>query len=264
MFDIDIATIKIYGYPLIKAAAIFVVGLLFINFISNSLERLLSRFQSEYVGMIIGKLVYYIGLFFVIMAALDNFGINTTQLLGAAGVVGVAVGFAAQTSVSNIISGAFLIAEKPFVIGDRLQVGNIIGRVSAIDLLSIKLVTADNDYIRIPNEYLVKNSFVNLTKYKLKRVSVTVGVSYKEDLQKVLKILNEIIADNEFNKNKEKILSSITSFDASSITVTAYMWVSNQQTISSKSSLLKDIKERFDKEKIEIPFPQVVVHKEVN
>jgi small-conductance mechanosensitive channel len=251
-----------YGITGFKALFIFVVGFFFIKILASFAERNLNKYHSDYLGMVAGKLIYYVGLFLIVMTALSNFGINTTQLLGAAGVFGVAIGFASQTSVSNIISGIFLIAEKPFVVGDWLQVGAIKGKVSDIDLLSIKLVTADNEYIRIPNEYLVKNSFVNMTKFKLRRISVKIGVSYRQDLSKVLHLLNQVIAENELNKNREKSLSVVTSFDESVISLTAYMWVSSTQIIASKSSLLKDIKQKFEQEHIEIPFPQIVVHRQ--
>lgn len=251
-----------YGIPAIKAILILIAGVLFVSFLSRAVEKVLIKHQNQYIGMILSKLIYYLGLFLVVMTALDNFGISTTQLIGAAGVVGVAVGFAAQTSVSNIISGAFLIAEKPFVIGDRLQIGNISGNIQAIDLLSVKLITSDNEYVRIPNEYLVKNSFINLTKFDLRRISVVVGVSYKEDLNKVLHLLNEVINENEYNKNKEKTLSVITDFADSCVNLTAYMWVPSNKILLSKSSLLNGIKQKFDQEKVEIPFPQIVVRQE--
>lgn len=249
-----------YGLELVKALLIFVIGFLAVRFLSKALEKLVEKYHSAYGAMILSKIIHYVGLFLVVMISLDKLGINTTQIIAAAGVLGVAVGFASQTSVSNIISGIFLIAEKPFVLGDRIQVGSLSGRIVAIDLLSVKLVSADNDYVRIPNEYLIKNSFINLTRYSTRRMSVQIDVSYEDNLNQVLEVLNNVISKNKYNQDSNKSSSFVTQFKDSSIMVTAYMWIFPKDIFKAKSTLLIEAKKAFEDNGIEIPSPQLVIH----
>jgi small-conductance mechanosensitive channel len=113
-------------------------------------------------------------------------------MLGAAGVLGIVLGIASQTSVGNIVSGLFLISEKPFEIGDLIRVGTTTGVVYSIDLLSIKLKTFDNLVIRIPNQSIITNEVTNITKFPIRRMNISVSVAYKEDLTKVEEVLKSI------------------------------------------------------------------------
>lgn len=247
------------GIGFAQACLILVVGFFAISSFSRFLKRLGSQYHSTYVGMILAKTVYYLGWFLIIMLALDKTGFNTTQILGAAGVLGVAVGFASQTSFSNIISGIFLIAEKPFVVGDKIQVDQWIGKIISIDLLSIKLVNNDNDYIRIPNEFLLKNGFVNLTRYPIRRVAIEVHIDYETDPERIIALLNELVKQNKYNQSKDRFESLVTDFGSSSITITSYMWVNSKFVEQAKSNLMIAIKQRFDHEKVHMPYPQIVV-----
>lgn len=247
------------GIDFAKAFFVILVGFFVIKYGSRFLKRIGTQYHSNYVGMILSKVAYYIGWFLVIMTALDKIGFNTTQILGAAGVIGVAVGFASQTSFSNIISGIFLIAEKPFVVGDKIQVDTMVGKIVSIDLLSIKLVSSDNDYIRIPNEFLIKNSFINLTRYPIKRISIEVQIPYSIDIQSAINILNNVVSFNRYSQHKDKIDSLVTAFRDSSIQITAYMWVNSKNIEIAKSSLMTDIKKRFDQESIEMPYQHIIV-----
>src|SRR5699024_2454555 len=118
-------------------------------------------------------------------------GISLAPLLGAAGIAGVALGFASQTSVSNIISGLFLIAESPFKVDDIITVKSTTGVVLSIDILLVKLRTFDNQYVRIPNETLIKTEVTNITRFPIRRLNTTISVAYKEDIGQVREILME-------------------------------------------------------------------------
>lgn len=262
-----VESVKVYivpaGFVFFKVAFTLIAGFFLIKYLSKFIRVQGARHKSPYLSMILSKSVYYIGWFLIIMSALSQFGINTTQILGAAGILGVALGFASQTSVSNIISGIFLVAEKPYVIGDRIQVGDIVGKVASIDLLSVKLVTSDNDFIRIPNEFLIKNSFINLTKFHIRRIGVELSVGYDVNLETVLTTLNAAVHSNSFNHSKDKSESLVTSFGLNAITLTAYMWVSPKHVEAAKSKLMLDIKKRFEKDGIQLLCPQVIIQKSI-
>ena len=116
------------------------------------------------------------------VSALRELGFKLSVLLGAAGVLTVAVGFASQTSASNIISGLFLLGERPFSVGDVIRVGSTTGEVLSIDLLSAKLRTFENLFVRIPNETLIKSEVTNLSRLPVRRLDLKIGIAYKEEV----------------------------------------------------------------------------------
>ncbi|MCB5280244.1 MAG: mechanosensitive ion channel family protein, partial [Candidatus Cloacimonetes bacterium] len=177
-----------------------------------------------------------------------------------AGIFGVAIGFASQTSVSNIISGIFLISEKPFMIGDVVEVAGNLGSIESIDLLSIKLKTFDGRYVRIPNETMIKNDVTNLTRFDIRRAQFVVGVAYKEDVRKVLEILKDI-AENMPDALKDPApLIQLDGFGDSSIDINFGVWTATSNVIDMKTQLMLAVKERFDKEGIEIRFPHISIY----
>lgn len=191
---------------------------------------------------------------------MNEFGFKISALLGAAGVFGVAIGFASQTSVSNIISGIFLISEKPFVIGDAVEIGGTLGIVDSIDLLSIKMKTFDNRYVRIPNETMIKSEVINLTRFDIRRAQIVVGVAYKEDVRKVLDVLRDIAANISGAMTDPEPLIQVDSFGDSSININFGVWTQTSNAVNMKTELIIAVKERFDKEGIEIPFPHVSLY----
>ena len=162
--------------------------------------------------MIVRKGIFYTGAFIILITVLRLMGFKLTALLGAAGIAGIAIGFASQTSISNIISGLFLISEKPFAVDDVIKVGDTMGIVLSIDLLSIKIRTFDNLYIRIPNEKIIKEELINVTRFPIRRLNIDISVSYKEDLSKVKGILMEIARNNPYClENPERIIDALLS-----------------------------------------------------
>jgi small-conductance mechanosensitive channel len=224
------------------------------------LNRVFERRVSAQVGMIVRKIVHYGGGAITLVILFHELGFNLTPLLGAAGVVGVALGFASQTSVSNIISGIFLIAERPFEVNDIIQVGDITGSVLSIDLLSIKLRTLDNRFVRIPNESIIKSQVINVTRFPIRRVDVPVSVAYKENLKRVRAVLLDVAFKNPICLQEPEPLIILNGFGSSSIDFTLAVWVPRSQFLELKNRIQEEIKERFDQEGIEMPFPHVSLY----
>lgn len=205
--------------------------------------------------MLLGKSIRYgLGTVLVVML-LSELGFKLAAVLGAAGIAGVAIGFASQTSLSNLISGLFLIAEKPFQVGDALQIGDTMGIVHSIDLLSIKLRTFDNRFIRIPNENLVKNQFTNVTRFPIRRFDIDVGVAYKEDIDHVIRVLADIADKNPFCLDEPAPLILFKGFGDSALEFLLGVWFEKSDMLNLRNTIMKEIKRRFDEEGIEIPFP---------
>jgi small-conductance mechanosensitive channel len=187
-------------------------------------------------------------------------GIKASALFGAAGVVGIVLGIASQTSIGNIVSGIFLVSERSFEIGDLVRVGDKLGVVDSIDLLSIKLKTLDNLLIRIPNQTIITTELTNITRYPIRRMELLVSVAYKEDLRKVTQVLNEIVANNPLCLDEPEPLILFKNFGDSGIDIQLGLWFEKTQYKDLRNSIFVDIKEGFDKANIEIPFPHISLY----
>jgi small-conductance mechanosensitive channel len=205
--------------------------------------------------MVVRKLIFYAGAFLILITVLQELGIELTPLLGAAGIAGIAVGFTAQTSISNLISGIFLISEKPFAVGDLIRISEKLGLVLSIDLLSIKIRTFDNLYIRIPNEKILNTELTNITRFTIRRMDIHISVAYKEDLRKVKDVLWNVANNNPYVMDEPEPFFIIKNFGDSGIEFLFGIWFQKSDYVNLKNSIMVEIKEAFDKERIEIPFP---------
>lgn len=240
--------------------AFLTIVLPLVYFIRSRVRLVVTKKHSEHYGMLAGKIVHYVMMVMVIVIFLTEMGLSLTPLLGAAGVLGVAIGFASQTSVSNIISGFFLIAERPFSVGDVIQVGQTTGVVLSIDTLSAKLRTFDNRFVRIPNEILIKSEVTNITKFPIRRVEIGVSVSYGSDLKQVREILMDIAETNPLALQEPQPVVNFQQFGASSVDLQFQVWTNRENFIRLRNEVNEEIKRRFDAAGVEIPFPQMVVH----
>lgn len=240
---------------LLRTAVLLFVGLPLVLVVSKWARGWVARQSTPQRGLVIGKLIWYVGLLAILVTVLSELGFSLAPLLGAAGVLGIALGFASQTSVSNVISGFFLMAEQPFVVDDVIQVGTTVGRVVSIDMISVKLRTFDNRFIRIPNESIVKSEVTTITRFPIRRVDVLVGVAYKEDVARVREILLDVAERNPRCLTEPEPLVLFQGFGESSLDFLFGVWATRENWRELKDSIHEEIKRRFDAEGIEIPFP---------
>ncbi len=245
---------------LIKALITAVVGFPLSYFLSSIVAKNLGKKITAQVNMLVRKGIFYSGCIFVTVSILKQFGFELSALLGAAGIVGIAIGFASQTSVSNIISGIFLISEKPFLVGDVIKVGDTTGAVLSIDLLSVKLRTFDNQFVRLPNETLIKNQVNNITHFPIRRLDINIGVAYKEDVARVEMILKDIASKNTCCLDEPEPLVIFSNFGNSALELLFAVWCERSEFLKLKKSMMLEIKRRFDEEGIEIPFPHITLY----
>lgn len=236
---------------------IVLVGLGFplLLFICTVVGKAVQKRFTPQVSMLIRKGIFYFGSIVLIISVLYQMGFKLTALLGAAGIAGIAIGFASQTSVSNIISGLFLISEKPFEVGDLIKVDDTKGTILSIDLLSVKLRTLDNQLVRIPNESLIKNQVTNITRFPIRRFDINLGVAYKEDVSKVRNVLLDIAKNNPYCLDEPEPLVLFLNFGDSALEFLFAVWFVKTDFFKLRNSIMQEIKERFDAEGIEIPFP---------
>lgn len=246
--------------PILKALAILIVGFALARLASRSVGGIVKDRLTPQRAFLIQRVIYYTLAVLTIISALRKVGFEFTVLLGAAGILTVAIGFASQTSASNLISGLFLIAEEPFAVGDLVQVGSTMGYVLSIDLMAVKLRTFDNLYVRVPNETMIKSEVVNYTRFPIRRADLKIGVAYKEKLSKVKEILMDVADKNPLCLEDPKPVFIFKGFGDSSLDIQFSIWSKRENFLDLKNSIYEEIKNAFDAEGIEIPFPHISLY----
>jgi len=245
---------------LVSAAIAVAVGLVIMRFLTSFARRVSRRHVTPQYGMLITKGIKYTIGIIVLFIVLHLLGVRIGALLGAAGIVGIAIGFASQTSMSNLISGLFLISEKPFELGDVIKVGTTTGIIQSIDLLSLKIRTFDNQYIRIPNERLLNSEVTNITRYPIRRFDINLSVAYRTNIDHLKTVLRDVAANNPFCLDEPEPLIIFTDFGDSGLKFLFGVWFHRPDFLSLRNSIMQEIKERLEAEDIEIPFPHVSLY----
>jgi len=244
----------------LKSIVILFSGWVIAKLATRLFQRLTEFKLSPHHLAIFSRVIFYVIFSLFVVTAIHQLGFKISVLLGAAGILTVALGFASQTSASNLISGLFLLGEKPFEVGDILRADNETGEVISIDLLSVKLRTFDNLLVRIPNEQLIKTKFVNLTKFPIRRIDLLVGVAYREDLSKVIHSLLELARQEPRCLEEPLPFCIVTTFGSSSVDLQLSVWARREIHRELRSDMLQAIKARGDAEGIEIPFPHLSLY----
>ncbi len=247
---------------ILVALVLCLVGFILARVISNTFIRTVgSRFNAHQRLVWRRGIFYFIFLLFVV-ASLKEAGFKLSVFLGAAGILTVALGFASQTSATNLISGLFLIGEGSFEIGDTIQItlirGHTIeGEVISIDLLSVKLLTLDNVYVRLPNEQLIRAPVHNLSKFPIRRIPIVVAINFNEDINKVREVLLNVANDYPLTLADPKPRVSVTAFGESSIELLFALWCKQDNFLQVKDEIHEMIRNRFVENQIEIPVPKI-------
>ncbi len=201
---------------------------------------------------------------FATIQALHAVGVDLISVLGAAGVVGIAVGFASQTTLSNFISGIFLVGERSVSLGDYIRVNDVEGvegTVEAINLLSVSLRQGDNSRIRIPIETLIKNPMVNITGDHMRRIDFSLGVDYSSDLQQVRDCILRVVQEQPLLIPIPAPVVLFSGFGDSSLDLHIGAWCRTPDYHEARFHFAHALLAAFAKEGINIPFPvrQVLV-----
>ncbi len=247
----------------VRIILLVLLGIPILRYVTNFLAKICTQRFSRHIGLLIGNIVFYGGIIFIGVNVLHEFGFNVTALLGAAGVIGVAIGFASQTSVSNIISGFFLLLERPFSVGDIIKSGEVLGTAESIDLLAVRVRTFDNKLIRIPNEMVLKHSLVNLTFYPIKRVDMVVSMLYSDDYNAIKAMINNVLEQHHiFLKNPHPVvkMNKIIQPDFSNETRSHFavrIWVNKEHFFTAGAVFVELLRAECDKNNMMITVTQI-------
>lgn len=245
--------------PILQALALLVAGIVLSRAARFAVRRWTGGLSAQQRMLLVRGVGYTVfGLFAV--SALRELGFDFAVLLGAAGIVTVAVGFASQTSASNLISGLFLVFERTIEVGDIITIEGVTGEVLSFDLLSTRLRTFDNLLVRIPNETMVKARITNLNRFPIRRYDLQVGVAYKEDLAHVKRVLLEVADRNPLCLEEPAPLIIAQGYGASSVNLQLSVWAKTENYLDLRNAIHEEVKETFDRVGIEIPFPHVSIY----
>ena len=253
--------ITLYGLKIIAAAVIFIVG----RWVARGLRRLIVRALikgkvDETLVSFLGHLTYFTLLAFIIIAALNQLGIQTTSFIAILGAAGLAVGLALQGSLANFAAGILMIIFRPFRVGDYVEGGGTAGIVEEIQIFTTKLRTPDNKSIIIPNSKITGDNIVNYSAKDSRRMDMIVGVSYDDDYDQVKEVLQDILAKDGRILEEPAPTIGIVEFGDNSVNFAFRPWVKTAEYWDVYFALTEAIKKRFDEEGITIPYPQRDVH----
>lgn len=248
---------------LVLAAVIFFGGRFVIRLLMSLVRKLFERSGWEdilinFVCSIINALL----LLVVIVAALDQLGVNTTSLIALIGAAGLAVGLALQGSLQNFAAGVMLTIFRPFKAGDYVEAGGTGGTVEAITIFTTTLRTPDNREVIVPNGSIYSGTITNFSARPTRRIDLVFGVSYGDDLKKAKEVIGQILSQDERILDDPEPLIAVAELGDSSVNFYVRPWVNSGDYWAVRFDLTEKIKLAFDENGISIPFPQMDVHVE--
>ena len=250
-----------FGMKALIALVIFFVGRMIARLVTKGLHNVM---QSQEVDKILEtfvcNLAYWALMLFVIIAAINQIGVQTTSLIAIMAAAGLAIGLAWQGSLANFAAGVLIVMFRPYRVGDFVEAAGIAGVVLQVQILTTILKTGDNKQIIVPNGQIMNSIITNFSAHDTRRVEMTVGVSYDDDLDKVRNTIQDLVnADERILKDPECLIA-VSELADSSVNFTVRPWVNTADYSGVKFDLTEAIKKRFDKDGISFPFPQQDVH----
>lgn len=250
-----------FGIRAIVAILIFYIGRMVARVISNTMRKLMRKQEVDQIlESFVSNLVYWLLMTFVVIAAINQIGIQTTSLIAVIGAAGLAVGLALQGSLANFAAGVLIVMFRPYRVGDFVEAAGIAGVVQNVQILTTVLKTGDNKQIIVPNSQIMSSIITNYSANDTRRVDLVFGVSYSDDLDKVRSILKELTdADERILKDPECVIK-VSELADSSVNFICRPWVKTADYWPVFWDMTEAVKKRFDEEGISIPFPQQDVH----
>lgn len=251
----------VFTPKLVTAILIWIVG----GFVIKNIRRLIKRVMekrefeptlSNFVSDLINWLLRLV-LFVTVIAQL---GVSTTSFVAILGAAGLAIGLSLQGSLSNFAGGIIIVLFKPFRVGDFIQAQGEMGTVQQIQIFVTKIATPNNQILYIPNGSLSNSNIVNFSQQDKRRADLTIGISYGSDIKKAREIAFEVMKNHPLVLEEPAPAVWISELADSSINLAVRPWALNSDFWQMRSEMLTQIKEAFDRDGIEIPFPQRDIH----
>ncbi|MDA0786327.1 MAG: mechanosensitive ion channel [Proteobacteria bacterium] len=256
------AVLVTYGLNVLGALAIIILGFMAAGWARRSLERGLSRSGrvDQTLVRFFGSLLRYAIIAFVIIAALQQFGVEATSLVAVFGAAGLAIGLALQGTLSNVAAGVMLLMFRPFKIGDFISAGGQTGTVKEIGLFTIEMATGDNVKIIVPNGQIWGSAIQNFSANPTRRVDLMMGIDYGDNIDTAMATINRVIGEEPRALKDPESTVAVAELGDSSVNIVVRVWVNAADYWGVRWDITKKLKEQLEADGISIPFPQQVVH----
>ena len=250
-----------YGGNIIIGLLILVIGIYIAKKGRNISKRLMKRSNVDpsAVGFI-SQILYFIIIIMVVIAALGRIGVPTNSFVAAIGALGLAVGLSLQNNLSNFASGILILIFKPFKVGDFIEAAGVSGTVDEILIMNTVLYALDNRKIIVPNSKLTSENVSNFSAAENRKMPLTLDISYESDYKKAIEIIKAIFKEEIDIFDDPEPVVVLREFADNSMRIFALPWVKNQNFWAVHGRVMQRIKDEFDANNIEIPYPQSVIH----
>lgn len=243
------------------ALIIFVIGRMVVTVITGIIGKLLKK--AKYDDMLVSfiqAISHAALMLFVVVAALNELGLDTTSLVALLGAAGLAIGLSLQGSLQNFAAGVMLLVFRPFKAGDYVEAGGTAGIVEGISIFNTQIRTPDNKGVIVPNGKIYGENIINFSAKPTRRVDMVFGISYGDDLRKAKEILEKVVSEDERVLPEPKPIIAVSELANSSVNFVVRPWVNSADYWPFFWHMQETVKLRFDEAGITIPFPQMEVH----
>ena len=256
---VDFGTV--YGLKIIGAILLLIVGRIVAGIVRRSVRRAFARTKVDpTIASFTASLAYMLVLTFVVLAALNTFGIQTASFIAILGAAGFAIGFALQGSLANFASGVLILIFRPYKVGDFVSCAGATGVVQAIHLFNTEISTPDNIKVIVPNSQIYGTIIQNYSGYDKRRVDLVIGIGYASPMSMAMEIVMGFMREDEGILDDPAPQVAVSELADSSVNLVVRPWVIGEDYWDVRFDLTQKIKQAFDANGIEIPFPQRVVH----
>lgn len=250
-----------FAIKIIAAIAIFLIGRIVARVVTKGIRKLMtSQEVDKILESFVSNLVYWALMTFVVIAAINQVGVQTTSLIAIMGAAGLAIGLALQGSLSNFAAGVLIVMFRPYKVGDYIEAAGIAGAVLQVQILTTILKTGDNKQIVVPNAQIMGSIITNYSANDTRRIDLVVGIGYDDDIDKARDTIQTLVdADDRILKDPACLIA-VSELADSSVNFVVRPWVKTTDYWGVNFGLTEAIKKRFDQEGISFPYPQQDVH----
>jgi len=259
--DFDYTNLAItWGARVLSAAVILAIGLWFAFFLSRAVKRQALRHPhlDTTLGTFFSLVIRYAIIALVLIVVLQQFGVQTTSLVAVLGAGALAIGLALQGTLGNVASGIILALMRPFRIDDFVEVNGQEGKVVNLDLLFTEIETLDDRRIFVPNGQVLTNPIVNFTTMGRRRCIIVFGIGYDDDIDKAIAVLREVMSDDPRTLQDPPLWFGADNLGEYSVDISARAWIAVDDYLQYRADMIHRVKEAFDAEGIDIPYPHAV------
>ncbi len=250
-----------WGIHITMALIVFVIGRWIARIVVRVTGRMMQKARlDDMLAAFLGNILYTVLLLVVVIAALDQLGVQTTSMLAVFGAAGLAIGLALKDSLANFSSGVLLILFRPFKVGDFIEAAGMSGVVEEVRIFSTILKTGDNREIIVPNGHIYGGPIINVSAKPTRRIDMVFGIGYEDDIRKAKQLIEQAFAADDRILKDPAPGVALAELADSSVNFNVRPWVKTPDYWAVRSDLMERIKLSFDEHGISIPYPQQDVH----